>query len=590
MPNCLGVYVEKNLIKYAKVSKDKTSSLYSMSSYGVKFYENLEDTIRSIISETNSTADDLCMNISRETFTEFNVFNKLKTKEIKDLLRTEFESFCAEKGMIASALDMRYALVKNTGKTDSYKAICVSANKAELQELWQMFEADRLKSLSSVAFSITNVIKDKGLGEQSAVVNMEDETTITIITKGEISRVVTIPMGLQEVINRLADKLNSYSKAYEALKSVTITFDDSDSFNDEQRQVMELLLPTMYDLRERVKKVLAEYGSEINKVYLTGTGVVINNIDLYFGDAFDSQTCEILKPFFINKEASNVKDIIEVNSAIGIALNGLGFMDKDTDFYFSEEIGGAVAKKKIKSLTSPETFQKVKDWVAASAGFVKKSEKIEKSNAKKAKNQPARPSIEFDENVGSGQIINATQESVPVDDDKVVFSFDSADKWLLRVAITLGVAFFAYCGLAYYTDTVIQAKTTETEQNIVKAKQEIDEVKSDISYIDNQSVEYKTKTDKLARILEQIKVMTTRSYYVPNFMSQLMFIVPEDVRVTSLEISTDKKVTLYAQSGKYAQLGYFVSRLKLENAMNNVDMKVLSMNSDIKIMISGELP
>ena len=210
MPNCLGVYVEKNLIKYAKVSRDKTSSLFNVLSYGVKFYENLEETVRSIINETNSTADELCMNISRESFVDFNIFSNLKAKDIKDLLKTEFEGYCAEKGLIASSYDMRYSLVKNTNSADTYKAICVSANKAELSAIWQMFENERLKSLSSMAFSITNIMKDKGVGEQCAVVNIEDETTMTVITKGEISKVVTIPLGMQEIISRLSDRFNSY--------------------------------------------------------------------------------------------------------------------------------------------------------------------------------------------------------------------------------------------------------------------------------------------------------------------------------------------------------------------------------------------
>ncbi|MBQ9266710.1 MAG: hypothetical protein IJ217_00225 [Clostridia bacterium] len=591
MPNCLGVYVEKNLIKYAKVSRDKATSLLNVVSYGVKFYENIEETVRAIINETNSAEDELCMNISRENFVEFDVFNKLKSKEIKDLLKTEFETYCNEKGLVASASEMRFTLVRNTNKADSYKAICVSANKAELSTLWQMFEAERLKSLSSMAFSITNILKDKGLGEQAAIVNIEDETTVTVITKGEISKVVTIPIGMQEIISRLADRLNSYSKAYEACKSVTITFDDSSSLSEEQRMVMELLLPTMYDLRERVRNALSEYGSELRKVYLTGTGVLVNNLDLYFGDVLDSQVCEVLKPFFVSKDVNNVKDIIEVNSAIALAMNGLGFRDKDLDFCVGGEIGGEGFQKKLKALKEPETWQKAKDWAIRFAGFRKKSEKKAEKEAAKDNVAAMRPNIEFDENVGSGQIINAQQESEATEDDGFVLAgFDALDKWLLRLAITLGVAFVTYSGLSYYTQSVIEAKTNEVNTNIATANAQIANVETDIDYISNQAIEYKTKTDKLNRILGQIKVRLERSFNLPNFMSQMMFIVPEDVRVTSVQVTTDKQVTIQAQSGKYAQLGYFVSRLKLENALKNVDMEVISMNSDIKIKITGELP
>lgn len=579
MPNCLGVYVEKNLIKYAKVSRDKASAHFEILAYGVKFYENLEETVKSVINETNSTADELCMNISRESYVEFNVFNKLKTKEIKELLTTEFSSYCNEKGVPASVWEMRYSLVRNTNNPDSYKAICVTANKAELSNLWQMFETERLTSLSAMPFTIMNVLKDKGLGEQSAIVNIEDETTVTVITKGEVAKVVSIPIGMEEILSSLAGRFNSYSKAYEACKGVTITFDDTYNFSDDQKQVMEILLPSMYDLRERVKKTIAEYGAEIRKVYLTGTGVIINNLDLYFGEVFDAQTCEILKPFFINRDSNNAKDVIEVNSAVALAMNGLGLNDKALDFCTGSQtfLGGDVIKKKWKQLISQETLDKVKEKLL-SVKKVQKNPKVEQDVALK-------PNVEFDENVGSGEIINAEPET-----EYVSVGLDSFDKWLIRVAVSLGLAFFTYSGLSYYTNNIIEAKTNEAVKNIQTTKNQILNVESDIDFVETQAMEYKSKTDKLAKILETIKMTTEHSFSVPNFMSQLMFIIPEDVRVTSVTITTDNQVSIEARSGKYAQLGYFVSRLKLEKALNNVDMEVLSMDSDIKIKINGELP
>lgn len=579
MPNCLGVYVEKNLIKYAKVSRDKASAHFEILAYGVKFYENLEETVKSVINETNSTADELCMNISRESYVEFNVFNKLKTKEIKELLTTEFSSYCNEKGVPASVWEMRYSLVRNTNNPDSYKAICVTANKAELSNLWQMFETERLTSLSAMPFTIMNVLKDKGLGEQSAIVNIEDETTVTVITKGEVAKVVSIPIGMEEILSSLAGRFNSYSKAYEACKGVTITFDDTYNFSDDQKQVMEILLPSMYDLRERVKKTIAEYGAEIRKVYLTGTGVIINNLDLYFGEVFDAQTCEILKPFFINRDSNNAKDVIEVNSAVALAMNGLGLNDKALDFCTGSQtfLGGDVIKKKWKQLISQETLDKVKEKLL-SVKKVQKNPKVEQDVALK-------PNVEFDENVGSGEIINAEPET-----EYVSVGLDSFDKWLIRVAVSLGLAFFTYSGLSYYTNNIIEAKTNEAVKNIQTTKNQILNVEGDIDFVETQAMEYKSKTDKLAKILETIKMTTEHSFSVPNFMSQLMFIIPEDVRVTSVTITTDNQVSIEARSGKYAQLGYFVSRLKLEKALNNVDMEVLSMDSDIKIKINGELP
>ena len=62
-------------------------------------------------------------------------------------------------------------------------------------------------------------------------------------------------------------------------------------------------------------------------------GTVINNIDLYFKEYFKESKVEILKPFFLEDKMNiNIKDYIEVNSAIALALQGLGLGIKNLNF------------------------------------------------------------------------------------------------------------------------------------------------------------------------------------------------------------------------------------------------------------------
>ena len=49
MSSSLGLYIENNLIKYAKVSKN--NDLIKVESFGIKFYEKLEDSIKQIVEE-----------------------------------------------------------------------------------------------------------------------------------------------------------------------------------------------------------------------------------------------------------------------------------------------------------------------------------------------------------------------------------------------------------------------------------------------------------------------------------------------------------------------------------------------------------
>ena len=52
MQSCLGLYIENNIIKYAKTSKERET--VKVESYGVKFYDDLEKAIKQIVTETFS--------------------------------------------------------------------------------------------------------------------------------------------------------------------------------------------------------------------------------------------------------------------------------------------------------------------------------------------------------------------------------------------------------------------------------------------------------------------------------------------------------------------------------------------------------
>ena len=93
MQGCLGIYVQKNLIKYAKVSKDRNS--FKVEAYGVKFYDgDIEKTIEQIVKETYSFQVPISINIDNEKYTYSNVFALLKAQDLEKAMDTEFEFFC----------------------------------------------------------------------------------------------------------------------------------------------------------------------------------------------------------------------------------------------------------------------------------------------------------------------------------------------------------------------------------------------------------------------------------------------------------------------------------------------------------------
>ena len=80
MASCLGLYIEDNLIKYAKVSKEKDET--KIDSYGIKFYSNINDAIEQIVQETNSTKTPINVNLVNEDYQYFSMFAQLNKKDL----------------------------------------------------------------------------------------------------------------------------------------------------------------------------------------------------------------------------------------------------------------------------------------------------------------------------------------------------------------------------------------------------------------------------------------------------------------------------------------------------------------------------
>ena len=97
MASCLGIYVQNNLIKYAKVSKDR--DVKKIDSFGVKFYDNnVEEAIKQIVEETYSFKTPISINLESENYKYFDMFALLNKKDLAKAIKTEFDLYCNEKG------------------------------------------------------------------------------------------------------------------------------------------------------------------------------------------------------------------------------------------------------------------------------------------------------------------------------------------------------------------------------------------------------------------------------------------------------------------------------------------------------------
>ena len=605
MPSCLGFYTDKNMIKYAKVNRDKTSGMYMLEAYGVKFYDNIITTIDEIAQEVGMEQCTVSLTMMNEGYHAVEVFSGLKSKDRDDLVRSEFDAFCEQKGLVSTALELRYQLVHNTGNIDKYVALCSYVSKGELANSNTNFEGFKISSIAPLGLSVGNLFNNKGIDEEAAIINIENKTTVTILLRNEIQDVIEIPLGMEDILDKLAEKYNSYAKAYEACKKISVYIDDVTTLDEESRDILDVVLPVLYDIRQRADEIIAPYKRLIKTVYISGSAVTINNVDLYFQENFPSMRVENVKPFFLSQQdKATQNEIIEVNSAIAIALNGLGMVDPDIDF-------SGAAKKVMRANPLKDVFEKVNlkakitDIKASFKEFGEniKSKALTPKRARGGRGPPSPIQQALDKvkgllgKGGKGKVRVAFDADVRgqgdysgMDSGEVTES-SPIDTWLVRLFVACLSVFLIYFVLAAYTTHALETKLAESDKVIATVESNIKRAEADADYIKNKTAEYSSKIAKLEEVMEVIATEKRKSSFdIPNFMSQVMFVIPQGVSITNIVINDMGEVEIYAVSSQYAQLGYFVSRLKLEKILLNVNMTVLEMEQNIKIKVGGVLP
>ena len=544
MPTCLGIYIDKNLIKYAKVSKNADE--VKLEASGIKFFENKEETLQQIVEETFSYKNSICVNLSDEKYGYFQLFSLLSKKDLEDAVKTEFDYFCTERNFNKNTLEYRYTFTQNIEDKDKITALSIYTNKTEVVKKTQELEGCRLECVTSLPLANMNLLKK--VQENSAIINIESKTTITVLYKGEVYRVSTIDLGMEQILENINARENSYAKAYEICKNTTIYTKEGQELQTETNEYLEDIMPTLYQLISKVKENLKDSGVEIDNVYISGAGAVINNIDLYFQDYMPAMRCEILKPQFIDSKNMkiNVKDYIEVNSAIALALQGLGEGIKDINFK---------KENKLKNL---------KNILTMDIGSGSK-------NPKKEKTKKIMPEIKIDFGL-TGKL-------------------DGVEKMLARFAIMLVMLLILYSALSLFIVNQLDNKKVEAQGVVEDTNIQLSKVTKDIDKI-------KTKANKYSKLIENLKAQDERitqklqtKNAIPNLLTQIMSVIPKDVQILSIQNSTEQHIVINAQAERYEGLGIFIGKLKTDAILTNVTSNSgLKQGNMVKVTIEGDLP
>lgn len=538
MASCLGIYIDRNIIKYAKITKEKDD--LKVDAFGIKIYSDLLQTIDQIVSETFSFKDPISVNITDEMYNYFYMSDLLSRKDLAKAIETEFESLCTEKQYNPNALEARYAIVNDQNDKTKIKVIHVSENKMKINQVIQNFDGKKLQNITPIALTIPNIAQTNEK-ENVLIVNIEDITNITTLVGSKIYDVQKLDVGAQQILDEINSKENSYLKAYEICKNTTIYTMEGQGLQQQENGYLNYIVPNLFTIASQVKDIIGASLIKINKVYITGTASVINNIDLYFEELLDGIKCEILKPFFIEDSPKvNMKDYIEVNSAISLALQGLEYGLANMNF------------------NKKNTWNQLKEALGSDITF---GGKKGKDNGKK----------KIDINLNSPKV----------------------KQWVMRDLSGVLILLVVYAGLTTYINNKMQNKKQEVSDTKKDINAQIALIDSDKSKINVKTSEYTTLATNLQKVSDDVNTKNEYKNSITTLLSEIMYVIPKEVVLTSIENPSAKKVIINAQSSKYEQLAYFKALLKSKAVLNPdtvVSTEATKEENTVKIVIEGELP
>ena len=323
-------------------------------------------------------------------------------------------------------------------------------------------------------------------------------------------------------------------------KNITIYAHEVLSLEEDENEYIDIVMPVLYKIANESKKIINTSKDRIDKVYITGTGATINNVDLYFQEFFKKAKCEILKPFFIDSSSLKVpaKEYIEVNSAIALALDGLGYVNKDLNF---------------------------------------------------------APVSKFD-NIDIETIMNS-KDNIDFKNWKNSFKspFDIQEKMIARGIAVFLIATIGFSVMGTSIMNQISLQKDEAKEQLTQTIAQISTMESELSRIESQTNQYATLINSVDSLNEaNASVQNSRIISkgaIPNLLTRIMFIIPQQVQVISIENKEGKHIIIEAVSEKYEQLGYFSAAIKNDGMLQNIQStSATKSDSLVQITIEGDLP
>ncbi len=167
---------------------------------------------------------------------------------------------------------------------------------------------------------------------------------------------------------------------------------------------------------------------------------------------------------------------------------------------------------------------------------------------------------------------------------------DNIEKMMLRVCGSILILIILYITFIKIISGQIYNKQKEVDEYISDTNAKLESVTKYESAVNDRTRYYESLIAKIDEANEKLTQSYARKNALPNFLSDLGSIIPKGVQLLSVENPTSKTVRIEAQATEYEQLGYFISKIKVDGILTNVkSTESVKQNEYIKITIEGDL-
>lgn len=535
MASCLGIYIDGNIVKYAKLSIDNNKNI-SVEKYGIKFTsDDGKQVIDNIIKDTSSQNIPIIINPKDDTYYNTQIYEQVQDKSyIPSIVKLEFESWCEKNAKAPDKYSYTYIVSEAKNEDNRRNTILNISPKSSIEELMAIS-----KNISGICPAKPLVKRLVSKEENSYIlINVDTKLSLTVVIDKKMVEFKSYNIGMKQLLTDFTNNLGSYEKAYSACKQMNVYTDGESSNDPSLEQIVE---PVFQEILKQCLTEINKYKSEISQVFLSGIGTAFTNVDLLFSQFLDVK-CTMLKPFFI-KDTSDVRymsEIVEVIEAITLAYEYLN--------------------PKYTGLQYMTTKVKLNNKLNKAFSFKKLKLKKEKSN-------------------------NSFTSNIAVTDKTLGIM-----ACISIAAVVVLVSYIIFSG-------VYASSVNKTIKNMNAKKESIDSessnVNNDVTYVNKNMNEYKEINDQVEDLKNKIEtnqIGKFSTYNVASLLQNIIKILPQGVQLINISSDDNKYVKITASCSNYEDLGYFFAQIKLENVLNNAKILNVTNGQTTKVEIGGDLP